>query len=99
MGTWAALERIYDKDENGNVINGRAIAIEASGNIIDNSIGDKFLVTFGVRDLVVVNSEDFVLITDKKRSSNLKHVTEMLNNYRIKEELAKKIIRAQSLKN
>ncbi|HHY38779.1 MAG TPA: mannose-1-phosphate guanylyltransferase, partial [Clostridia bacterium] len=89
VGTWAALERIYDRDENGNVIKGEAIAIEASGNIIDNTIGDKLLVTFGVKDLVVVNSEDFILVTDKRRSGNLKNVTEMLNTCGIKQVLEK----------
>jgi len=78
VGTWAALERIYDKDENGNVINGEAIAIEASGNIIENSVGDKLFVAFGVKDLVVVNSDNVVLVADKRRSGNLKKVTEML---------------------
>lgn len=62
VGTWAALERIYDKDENGNVIKGEAVAIEAGGNIIDNSLGDKLVVAFGVKDLVIVNSEDVVLV-------------------------------------
>jgi len=78
VGTWAALERIYDKDENGNVIKGEAVAIEASGNIVDNSTGDKLFVAFGVRDLVIVNTEYVVLVADKKRSGNLKKVTEVL---------------------
>lgn len=34
VGTWAALERIYEKDENGDVIKGEAVAVEAGGNII-----------------------------------------------------------------
>lgn len=78
VGTWAALERVFDKDENGNVIKGEAITVEASGNIIENSKGDKLFVAFGVRDLVIVNSDDVVLVTEKRRSGNLKKVTEML---------------------
>lgn len=87
VGTWAALERIYDKDENGNVIKGEAVAIEAGGNIIDNSVGDKLFVAFGVRDLVIVNSEDVVLVADKKRSGSLKKVTEVLRNRKMRELL------------
>lgn len=83
VGTWAALERIYDKDENGNVIKGEAVAIEAGGNIIDNSLGDKLFVAFGVRDLVIVNSEDVVLVADKKRSGSLKRVTEVLRGRKV----------------
>mgnify|MGYP005840158165 FL=1 len=85
VGTWAALERIYDKDENGNVIKGEAVAIEAGGNIIENSMGDKLFVAFGVRDLVIVNSEDVVLVADKRRSGNLKKVTETLRGRRFGE--------------
>lgn len=87
VGTWAALERIYDKDENGNVIKGEAVAIEAGGNIIDNSLGDKLVVAFGVKDLVIVNSEDVVLVADKKRSGSLKKVTEVLRNRKMRELL------------
>lgn len=85
VGTWAALERIYDKDENGNVIKGEAVAIEAGGNIIDNSLGDKLVVAFGVKDLVIVNSEDVVLVADKKRSGSLKRVTEVLRGRKARE--------------
>lgn len=85
VGTWAALERIYDKDENGNVIKGEAVAVEAGGNIIDNSMGDKLFVAFGVRDLVIVNSEDVVLVADKKKSGNLKKVTEVLRARKVRE--------------
>lgn len=85
VGTWAALERIYDKDENGNVIRGETIAIEANGNIIENSVGDKLFVVFGVRDLVIVNSEDVVLVADKRRSGNLKKVTEVLRARKVRE--------------
>jgi len=84
VGTWAALERIYDKDENGNVIKGEAVAVEAGGNIIDNSLGDKLLVAFGVKDLVIVNSEDVVLVADKKRSGSLKKVTEVLRDQKVR---------------
>lgn len=60
------------------MIKGEAVAIEADGNIIDNSLGDKLVVAFGVRDLVIVNAEDVVLVADKKRSGSLKRVTEVL---------------------
>lgn len=83
VGTWAALERIYNKDENGNVIKGEAIAIEAGGNIIENSTGDKLLVAFGVKDLVIVNSENALLVADKRRSANLKKVAELLREQKI----------------
>ncbi|NPV81360.1 MAG: mannose-1-phosphate guanylyltransferase [Firmicutes bacterium] len=88
VGTWAALERIFDKDENGNVVKGEAIAIEAAGNIIENSMGDKLFVAFGVKDLVIVNSDDVVLVADKRRSGNLKKITEMLGTRRAREAAA-----------
>ncbi|HHV76831.1 MAG TPA: hypothetical protein GXX39_05635 [Syntrophothermus lipocalidus] len=83
VGTWAALERICDKDENGNVIKGEVVAIEMGGNIIDNSVGDKLVVAFGVRDLVIVNSEDVVLVADKKKIGSLKKVMEILKEEKI----------------
>jgi mannose-1-phosphate guanylyltransferase len=76
MGTWVALERICAKDDHGNIIKGETITIDATGNIIDNSIGDKLFVAFGVTDLVMVNSDDVILVAEKKASADLKRVVE-----------------------
>ncbi|HHV61386.1 MAG TPA: NTP transferase domain-containing protein [Firmicutes bacterium] len=78
VGTWTALERIRDHDENGNVVQGRAVLVDASGNIVENSSGDKMLVAFGVDDLVIVNTDDVVLIADKRKSGSLKKLSEVL---------------------
>ncbi len=74
VGTWAALERICTKDNNGNIIKGEAITIDSTENIIHNTIGDKLLIAFGVKDLVIVNSHDVILIAEKKASADLKRV-------------------------
>lgn len=54
-------------------------------DIIENLAGDKLFVVFGVKDLVVVNSEDVVLVADKRRSGNLKKVTEVPRAHRVRE--------------
>ena len=78
VGTWAALERIRDRDEKGNVVQGRAVLVDSRGNIVENSSGDKMLVAFGVDNLVIVNTEDVVLVADKRKSGSLRKATETL---------------------
>ncbi len=83
VGSWAALERVHDKDDRGNVVQGRVVAINTSECIVyspeDGTAGsDRLVVTYGVSGLVVVDTPDVVLVADKTQSANLKQVTEEL---------------------
>lgn len=74
VGTWAALERVFAKDENENIIKGEALVFESQGNIIDNTLADKVIVAYGVENMIIVNAKDVMLITKKEHSADLKKV-------------------------
>ena len=73
LGTWAALERVLPADEDGNVLSGRVLAVDTRGSVVQGH-GERLVATFGVSDLVVVDSRDAVLIADKHRVGELKAV-------------------------
>lgn len=70
VGSWAALAGIGKSDTEGNVVNGEALLHEAK-NCYVRSDGRK-IVLVGVSDLVVVESDDVVLVMDKKHSQEIK---------------------------
>lgn len=83
VGSWAALERVREKDERGNVSEGRVVAIDTTDCILFNpggaaAGGDRLLVTYGVHGLVVVDTPDVLLVADKTQSAHLKQVAEEL---------------------
>ncbi len=75
VGSWKALYKISDKDENNNVINCEYEAIDSNNNYINSK---KFVALIGVDDLVVVESEDALLITKIDRSEDVKTIVEKL---------------------
>ncbi len=76
VGSWLALERINKTNENGNVIQGNVISIDTSKSIIQGK--DKLIATVGVEDLIIVDTEDALLICSKESTQDVKKVIENL---------------------
>ena len=83
VGSWKALYDISDKDENNNVINCDNQIIDSKNNYINSP---KFVALIGVDNLVVVESDDALLIAHKDRSEEVKNIVEKLTKDK-KEEL------------
>ena len=78
VGSWDNLGVLYDEDESGNVIAGDAITIDTKDSII---YGRKRLITtVGVENLIVVETEDAILVCDKSRAQDVKLIVDELKN-------------------
>lgn len=77
VGSFDALEVIYDKDENGNVVLANGCLIDTEGCILYGD-GDKLIATLGVQDIVIAQTKDIVLVCDKKRAQDIKLIPESL---------------------
>ena len=77
VGSFDALEEIYEKDENGNVVLANACTIDTNGCILYGD-GDKLIATLGVEDIVIAQTKDIVLVCDKKRAQDIKLIPEKL---------------------
>ena len=76
VGSWTALWEAGDKDAGGNVVRGDVDLREASGCYIRAE--HRLVAALGVRDLVIVETDDAVLVADKSRSQEVKEVVETL---------------------
>ena len=77
VGSFDALEVIYDKDENGNVVLANSCLIDTNGCILYGD-GDKLIATLGLQDIVIAQTKDIVLVCDKKRAQDIKLIPETL---------------------
>lgn len=77
VGAWTALWDIGAKDENGNVCVGDVIASGVSGSYLRSERGPLVAVD-GLTDVVVVATDDAVLVTSRDRAQNVKHIVEDL---------------------
>ncbi len=75
VGSWKALYDISEKDENNNLIKSENITIDANNNLI---ISKKFVSLVGVKNVVLVETDDAILLIDLNRTEDVKKVVERL---------------------
>lgn len=76
VGSWLAVGRIRSTNEFGNAVQGNVITVETKNSIIEGS--DKLIATVGLEDMIVVDTEDALLICDKGHAGDIKKVLENL---------------------
>lgn len=76
VGSWKSLWDLGDKDEAGNVISGNVVALNTEETYIRGN--GRLVATFGVKDLVVVDTEDAVLIADKTSVQDIRCLVDKL---------------------
>jgi mannose-1-phosphate guanylyltransferase / mannose-6-phosphate isomerase len=76
VGSWSALWETADQDSEGNVLRGRVIS-EGSRNCYLRS-EHRLVVGLGVEDLVVVETDDVVLVAHRDRAQEVKAIVGLL---------------------
>ena len=76
--TWESWDGLWDAvgGADGNVIRGHAIALD-SERVLAHSDA-RLMVLFGVRDLIVVDTGDAILVAHRERSPQVGRVVEEL---------------------
>jgi mannose-1-phosphate guanylyltransferase / mannose-6-phosphate isomerase len=86
VGSWSALWETADHDSAGNVLRGRVIQ-EASRNCYLRS-EHRLVVALGVEDLVVVETDDVVLVSHRDRAQDVKSIVGLLEKEGARESKA-----------
>jgi len=79
VGSWNALARYLPGDQEDNHVKGRHIGLDTHGCIIAGS-GERLIATIGVRDLVVVETDDVILVCQRGREEKVKDLVEELES-------------------
>lgn len=76
LGSWDALWEVSEKDKNGNAVRGEFIGIDAADCLVQSS--GKLVALVGVRDLLVIETKDALLICQRGRSQDVRKIVESL---------------------
>lgn len=76
VGSWSALYDISKKDGNLNVIKGDVIALDTTSSYIRG--GKRTIATIGLDNIVVVDSDDSILIAAKGKIQDVKKIAEQI---------------------
>ncbi len=77
IGTWGALWEILDRDADGNALRGR-VAVRDTRNSLVHASGEILTTVVGLDDVVVVTTDDAVLVTSRSAGAEVKGLVETL---------------------
>jgi mannose-1-phosphate guanylyltransferase len=78
VGSWDALFDILDLDESGNGFKGSApdrVVVDTKNTLV---YSDKLTVTIGVENIVIVDTNDVLMVCHKDRTQDVRQVVNML---------------------
>lgn len=75
IGSWDGLYEVLDKDPDGNVFQGNAVAIDSKNTL---AITKKTIALIDVEDLIIVETDDALLICKKGQSQKIKTLLKKL---------------------
>jgi len=92
LGAWDAVWQVGNQDENGNVTSGDVITSNSRNSLIQSS--SRLVSAVGVENLIIVETADAVLVTNRKNSQDVKQVIAQLDIQKREEKnLHRKVFR------
>jgi mannose-1-phosphate guanylyltransferase/mannose-6-phosphate isomerase len=82
-GSWASLWDIAQRDTNENYVNGHSSLHDSSGCYVHSE--NALVATIGVKDLVIVNTPDALLVADRSQTQDVAKVVAALQKSNRKE--------------
>lgn len=76
VGDWAALFELLPADDKGNVVVGQHIGLDTRSCLIHGS--HRLVTTIGLEDMIVVDTEDALLVCPRERAQEVRDLVEKL---------------------
>lgn len=86
VGNWRAVKDIIAKKDTENVIRGQHLSVDSHDNLIYSYSG-KLIATVGLKDTIVIETEDCLLVCPKDRAQDVKKIVDQLEKKRMKKYL------------
>jgi mannose-1-phosphate guanylyltransferase len=85
VGSWDEVVRLSPKDADGNSLRGRTILHDTKNTFVD--AGARIIATIGVEDLIIISTDDAVIVCKKGRSQDVKEVVDFIRRKQMNEYL------------
>jgi mannose-1-phosphate guanylyltransferase len=74
VGSWAAVADLWARDAAANAVRGRVILLDVTGSTVLGSSDRRLVSLVGVRDLVVVDTPDALLVCPRQRAQDVRRL-------------------------
>jgi mannose-1-phosphate guanylyltransferase/mannose-6-phosphate isomerase len=83
LGSWDAVWNVLEKDGAGNAHMGDVLLTDSRNTLVHAT--SRLVSLVGVKDLIVIETPDAVLVADRARSQDVKHIVKVLSDQRREE--------------
>ena len=81
IGSWESIYDVVDEDENGNIhINCRTLHLDSNGVLSCSENKDKMIITVGMKDVVIVETDKAVMVCPKHDTQRVKEIVQYLKD-------------------
>ncbi|MFA6909344.1 MAG: sugar phosphate nucleotidyltransferase [Patescibacteria group bacterium] len=77
IGHWRTVHEMSASDGDGNMVRGRHVNVHTKKSLVLN-FTDRLVATAGLSNLIVVNTEDAVLVCDREHAQDVKKIVEVI---------------------
>jgi mannose-1-phosphate guanylyltransferase len=78
IGSWSSLLDLLPADQGGNVVVGPHLGIDTLGTLVFG--GKRLVATIGIENLIIIDSEDALLVCSKEREQDVRLIVDQLKN-------------------
>lgn len=86
IGTWAAVYEMLAERGHDNVVRGLHVTHDSSGNIIYSYSG-KLIATAGVKNMIIIETDDAMLVCPKDRAQDVKKIVAEIERRKLSQYL------------
>ncbi len=90
IGTWSALLDQQRGGDHGNLVQGDVLALDTKGSLLISS--HRLVAAHGLKDAVVVETPDAVLVTDKRHAQGVRAIVDELNSKKREETRSHRLV-------
>jgi len=84
LGAWDAVWQVGNKDGEGNVICGDVLLNNSTNSLVYSS--SRLVSTVGLDNVIVIETADAILVADRSKSQDVKHIVNQLQNQQREEK-------------
>jgi len=77
LGSWESLFEVLSKDRNHNIHKGNVIDVHSKNTLVWSH--KKLIATVGLKDMIVIDTEDALLVCPKTASQSVREIVQLLN--------------------
>lgn len=74
LGDWSSLAKLLPRDDAENAVHAKLVGIETEGCVVYAEDPDRLVATLGIRDLVIVETKEALLVVPKDRIQEIRRL-------------------------